>query len=176
MKKIIAIIVAVLGALVLGFVIYAAMQPAEYGLKRKVSIAASADKIYPYIVNLKKRSNWSPWEMRDETMQTTYNEIEEGVGAKSSWTSENSGSGSMLVTKVTPYEMVEVDLDFGEMGKAKAYWELEENDSGTIVTWGFSGKAEGLIGKFFGSMMDGMLGPDYEEGLNNLKELVENNE
>jgi len=55
-----------------------------------------------------------------------------------------------------------------------AYFDLQEDEGGTQITWGFAAQMSG-IGKYFGLMMDGMLGPLYEKGLGKLKEIVESN-
>ena len=42
------------------------------------------------------------------------------------------------------------------------------------MTWGYDSTFKGnLLGRYFGAMMDGMLGPDYEKGLAQLKTLIE---
>ena len=50
--------------------------------------------------------------------------------------------------------------------------DLEETSDGTKVTWGFDSQFGGFF-KYFGLFMDGMLGPTYEEGLTNLKQVAE---
>ena len=45
---------------------------------------------------------------------------------------------------------------------------------GTHVTWSFdSDMGAGPIGRYFGLLMDRMVGPDFEGGLANLKALAE---
>ena len=54
--------------------------------------------------------------------------------------------------------------------------EIEPTVDGSMVTWRDEGTVDNNpINKYFALMMDGMVGPDFEMGLENLKVLVENN-
>jgi carbon monoxide dehydrogenase subunit G len=59
------------------------------------------------------------------------------------------------------------------MGASTAEFILVPDGSATKVTWTLDSKLSGM-GKIFGPLMDGMVGPDYEKGLKNLKKYVEN--
>ena len=61
------------------------------------------------------------------------------------------------------------ELDFGQMGKAAATWELEPSGTGTKVTWGFHSPVDGIVARWFGLMFDRWIGADYEKGLQRLK-------
>jgi effector-binding domain-containing protein len=66
------------------------------------------------------------------------------------------------------------ELDFGEMGAGTAGLELEPDDVGTRVTWTFdTDLGAGPVGRYFGLILDGTLGKDYEKGLARLKTVVE---
>ena len=90
-----------------------------------------------------------------------------------SWTSEKSGEGTQTITASERPSRIETQLDFGEMGQPTADWTFESSGAGTKVTWGLTGEATGALGGYFASMIDGMLGPDYEDGLRRLKGVVE---
>ena len=60
----------------------------------------------------------------------------------------------------------------GQEDPAYAYYQLDDEGGSTKVTWGFDAEFKGF-GKYFGMMVDGMLGPQYEEGLANLKNHIE---
>lgn len=172
MKKIVTILGVLIAIVVIGLLIIGMLLPDDYYLERSTVINAPSEMVFPHVNNLSKNEAWSPWS-QDETLKTTYGEIVEGLGATSSWTSENSGSGSMRISESTPYTSITTDLDFGEMGTAIAKWHFEAVQEGTKATWNISGKAPNLIGKFFVAMIESSLGPQYEKGLANLKALVE---
>ena len=162
-----------IGVILALIIVVGILLPKEYGMHRSIVINASPENVFPYVNNLEKNQKWSPWNEEDPTMKETIGEIKEGLGATSSWESENSGSGSMKISESVPYSLIVTDLDFGEMGTATAKWTFEAVENGTKATWFLNGEATDFGGKFFGFMIDQFLGPPYEKGLKNLKTLVE---
>jgi carbon monoxide dehydrogenase subunit G len=62
------------------------------------------------------------------------------------------------------------------MGPADAAFELAPQGGGTQVTWTFETElGMNPIKRYFGLMLDRLLGADYEAGLTALKALVESN-
>ena len=103
-------------------------------------------------------------------MKLTYAETSSGAGASYSWTSENSGEGTLITKAVEPLKRIENELDFGEMGTATGFWVFQtEGDGKTRVTWGLFGEQKGPVGAYFALLMDRMVGPDFEQGLANSK-------
>jgi hypothetical protein len=49
----------------------------------------------------------------------------------------------------------------------------EVGDGGTRVTWEMIGENDGVIGRYFGLMMESMVGPSFEQGLSRLKHAAE---
>ena len=172
LKKVLIGVVGVIVALILiGFAL-----PREAHVERSTTIKASPEQVWTYVSNFENFNKWSPWAARDPKTKYTYSEEQGVVGAKMSWVSDhpNVGSGSQEVLAVDKPNKVELALDFGQEGKAKASYILKKDGDGTKFTWTFDGDmGGGPIGRWFGLMMDGMLGPDYEEGLAKLKKLAE---
>ena len=95
-----------------------------------------------------------------------------GKGATYSWTSENSGSGSMEILSLTGSTM-ETKIEFVGQGTSNGHWKFETIEDGvTKVTWGFSGEMPFMM-RWMGARMDQWVGPDFETGLANLTELAE---
>ncbi len=147
--------------------------PSEYKVERSTVIEAPAAVIFDYVNDLEKNELWSPWVAEDPTINTTLGEKTEGVGATYSWTSENSGDGTLEIVESVPHRLIRTKLDFGDQGTAEAVWNFEESSEGVKTTWGFSGKVEGIGEGIFALFIDGMVGPYYEQGLSRLKELSE---
>jgi len=168
--KIGAIAVIALSLLVFGI---GAFLSKDFRVVRSIEVDAPPEVVFDQVNSLEKWNAWSPWIARDPTIENTYSGPNEGVGASVSWTSEDSGSGSQTITLSERPSRIETQLDFGQMGRPKADWTFEPTDSGTKVTWGMTGTANGALGGYFASMMDGMLGPEYEDGLERLKVVVE---
>ena len=60
------------------------------------------------------------------------------------------------------------------MGTATGYFRLVETNRGVKVTNGFYGdNGVNLVGRYFGLFMDQMVGPQFEKGLENLKNIAE---
>ena len=150
--------------------------PANVHVERSAVVQADAGKIFPYVNSLRRFHEWSPWAERDPNMKLEFSGPEEGVGAKMAWSSEKGdvGSGSQEIVENTPNERVVTALDFGEMGKAKASFQLQPEETGTKVTWALDSELPANpLARWFGLFLDGMVGPDYENGLKRLKTKVE---
>lgn len=147
--------------------------PNEYRVERSIEIEAAPEVVFDQVSALKNWTAWSPWMAKDPSIENSYSGPEAGVGAKVTWTSEDSGNGSQTITFSDRPKRIETHLDFGDMGKPKADWTFEPSGEGTQVTWGLSGTASGPLGGYFAKMMDGWVGPDYEDGLRRLKKVVE---
>ena len=166
-------IVVVLGV---AFVGGAYLLPREVAVARTTVIDAAPEAVFPHVNSMKATEGWSPWLGKDPNVQLTYNDVAEGVGARMEWASEipEVGSGTQEITASIPNEKVETALDFGQMGTANASFTLVDKDGQTEITWGFvTDTGFNPMARWFGVMMDGWVGGDYETGLSNLKTLVE---
>ena len=88
-----------LGALVLILAAVALGLPAHVTVSRSVVINAPEHAIYPYLDNLRRFPDWSPWSARDPKMKVNFSGPPEGKGAKIEWASEEPsiGAGSMEI-------------------------------------------------------------------------------
>ncbi len=168
--KIAGITLAVIALLVLiGIVVL----PSTTTMERSVLIERSSSEIYPHLVSFRTFNEWSPWYKMEPNAAYSYSGPESGVGAKMAWVGQDVGSGSQEIVEVKENEWVRYELMFeGFDDPAEAKMLLEPQESGTRLTWTFKSEMNGIY-KFFGLMMDKMLGPQYEAGLNDLKVMVE---
>ncbi len=174
--KIVKIIGGVVVALIVLFVGIGFALPQHVKVERDITIDAPPEAVFAKINSFKHFNEWSPWAKRDPNTKYTYSGPETGVGAKMEWSGDPDkvGSGTQEIIESRPNEFVKNSLDFGEQGKGEAYFKLEPVDGKTKVTWGLdSDMGSNPIGRWFGLAMDGMIGADYEEGLGDLKKLVE---
>ena len=108
-------------------------------------------------------------------MKMEYNQIPAGAGASYKWWSTNSkvGSGDMTIT-ASAQDSISTAMNFMEHGVARGKFVFSKKDSMTKVTWIMeSDLGMNPIARIFGLFMDKMLGPDFEKGLSNLKQLAE---
>jgi uncharacterized protein YndB with AHSA1/START domain len=174
MIKKVGLAVVVLVAIIL---VLAAIRPGEFKVERSVSINAPAERIFPLINGLHNWSSWSPYEKLDPAMKRTLSGPAEGVGAAYEWEGNNKvGAGRMEITKSTPPSSVGIALDMLKPMAAHhdVEFNLESQGDATKVSWSMQGKCPyhiKVISLFVN--MDKMVGRDFEEGLANLKNLVE---
>lgn len=169
-------ILYVIGALILLPIIVGLFLPSTAHVERSITIQAAPEQIWPYVNGYTHFNTWSPWADRDPDAVYTISGSESGVGARYEWQSDQPdvGSGAQEIILSEPYTRVETLLDFGDEGTGVAYFDLTPVDGGTEVTWGFDTDfGWNLIGRYFGLLFDGFIGPDYEEGLSNLQATVE---
>lgn len=150
--------------------------PREVAVARHITINATPDVVFPYVNDLRKMNEWSPWAKIDPKTEYEFEGAQVGKGQKVSWTSTNEhvGIGSQEIIESVANERVRTALDFGDHGTANATIVLVPEGAGTKVTWGFTTDT-GLspIGRYMGLMMDTWVGEKYQEGLSSLKTLVE---
>ena len=147
--------------------------PSKAHVERSTTIAVSADTVFAHVNDLKKWTTWSPWNLRDPEMKVRYEGPASGAGQKSIWESKSQGNGSQLITASIAGSSVETLLDFGDEGKATSFWRFSGAGDSTRVTWGMDVELDSPVQRLFGVLMEAMIGPDYEEGLANLKAIAE---
>lgn len=168
----IGIVALVVGAVVVGYLL-----PDRASVTRSIVIERPQATVFAVLNGYRHFASWSPWAQLDPAMKTTIEGPMSGVGARYSWTSEQGaeGSGSQEIVASVPPERIEVKLEFSGMGsKNLARYNLQPEGDGTRVIWTLESEfGASLLGRWFGLMLDGMVGPDYERGLVQLKAHVE---
>jgi hypothetical protein len=176
-KKILLTVVVVLVVVVGGFLGIVAMQPSKYHIERSAAMAAPPEEVFEHINNLRKWNDWSPWAKLDPHAKNTFEGPESGEGAIFRWAGNDQvGEGSLTIVESKPSEHVKLKLDFIKPMQDTATTDFRFQPSGekTVVTWTMDGE-NGFVEKMFCMFMDmeGMVGGSYEEGLANIKKIVE---
>jgi uncharacterized protein YndB with AHSA1/START domain len=166
---------AVIGIVALSLLAVGYFLPSKFSVQRSVVINAPAKKIYDYVVEPRKWTEWSAWTRRDPDMRITYFGPPFGMGAKWSWASKTEGSGSMEFVRVEPDRSIEYALSFPDFGmRSMGTFRLEPDGNATRVTWTNAGDiGDNPLKRYLVLFMDRMVGPDFEAGLANLKALAE---
>ncbi len=175
MFKKIVIALFVLPVLIFGI---AFLLPKESQLSRSIVIDQSPEAVFSKINNFRDSQRWSPWAQMDPDMKVIHEGSVSDGGAKMSWRSSHPevGNGSQEIIKSVYPEHLHIQLSFEGQGDAEAFFDLKPvNEASTEVTWSFkSVHGENLLTRYLGLMLDAWIGPKYEEGLSNLKALLEN--
>lgn len=170
MKKFFIYVAAVIGLLI----IVAYLLPRNLHLERSIKVDAPVSATYGLVNNLKEWERWSPWYLRDKSMETNYSDVNVGEGAWYKWKSESQGSGIMTITKTIPNDTIGTSLEFEGEGLSGAGFKFKPEADGHTVTWTMdSDLGFNPIARYFGLMLDSWVGKDYEIGLGNLKNLAE---
>lgn len=150
--------------------------PKGITVERSITMRGEASDVFPYVNNLQKFQEWSPWAVFAPDLELTYSGPDDGVGAKSTWDSENSevGSGSQEIIESRQDEYVKIALDFGDEGDGTSDFRILSEDNRTRVVWGFQiDVGYNPVARYMGLMMDTWIGDIYQIGLERLKLLVE---
>ena len=165
-----------LGALVL-LIIVIATRPTDYSVERSISVSAPPETVFPWVCDLTKFPEWSPWEKLDPKMSKSFAGTACTVGQSYDWSGNDEvGKGNMKLTQLAANENATLSLEFFEpfQSKANTALTLASENGGTRVTWSMSGK-NNFMAKAVGLFIDmeGMIGASYDEGLAMLKSKVE---
>jgi hypothetical protein len=158
--------------------ILAIVAPKTYDVSRSISISKPISEVFDYIRSLKKQDEWGPWAKKDPNMVKEFTGTDGEVGAISSWKGNKEvGEGEQKITGIEVNEVVETQLRFLKPFKSAsdAYIRvLEEGNGSTKVTWGFSGENKFPVSIMMLFMnMDKNVGKDFEQGLSDLKLILE---
>ncbi|MFT5919790.1 MAG: effector-binding domain-containing protein [Granulosicoccus sp.] len=171
MKK---VIIGLAGIIVI-FLLINAMLPSVVKVERTRVMAAPASSIFYHINSLQNWATWSPWSKLDPSIDKGgFEGPESGVGNKHCWESEHKdvGRGCQTITESVPNEKLLSEMDFFDNGKGDGYFFLTESDGGTEVTWGFESELP-FIMRVMGLMLDGMMGPVFDQGLADLEAVAQ---
>lgn len=147
-----------------------------FHVARSTTIDAPPQAIFPHIDDFHAWEAWSPYEKMDANLAKTYSGAPRGRGAAYAWVGKKAGSGRMEILQSDAPSKIVIQLHFTKPMTAHntAEFTLEPRGSGTEVTWAMHGPntfMSKIMGLFFS--MDKLVGPQFEEGLANLKRLAE---
>ncbi len=174
MAKKIALGILVIIIAFLGFV---STRESQFKYERSGLINAPAEKIFPYISNLKMGGMWSPYEKKDLNMRKTFTGPGDQVGSILEFEGNKEvGSGKLELLKVVPGQLVEMKLTMTKPFHAEniIQYQLSSENGGTRFSWSMSGNG-GFMGKLISLFIDceKMVAADFVQGIANLKSVVE---
>jgi hypothetical protein len=169
------ILVAV--AAVFGIIAFiASTKPDEWTIQRQGAIPGPPAKVFPYVDDLRKFLEWSPWAKLDPNMKLTYGGPTSGQGAYLSWQGNGKvGVGKMTITESRANHFVRCQFDFYKPFSCTNIhkFAIKADGSQTMVTWTMNGNAPFFFKLFLVFVScDTMMGKNLEDGLANLKAVV----
>jgi hypothetical protein len=165
----------VVGTLLLLVVVIGLFLPADWRVERSVVIRAAPETIHPWIDDMAKWKQWSPFDSEDPAMTMQVSNPSAGVGAWREWKSEKMGDGRIDVVRSDPAKGVWMKLTMAGWDSFGIDFVFEPaGDGATKVTWIDAGKAgANPFHRWMVQGLDSMMGPTFERGLASLKGLVE---
>jgi uncharacterized protein YndB with AHSA1/START domain len=166
-----------IGAVIVVVLAVAYILPGKVQVERATVIKAPPSEVFALVNSFENFNDWSPWYERDPNGDYRVEGPPEGVGARMIWSSEKPdvGKGSQEIIESVPESLVRTKLDFGDMGDANAFFQLEaRGEDSTHLVWGFrSDLGLNPVSRYFGLMFERWIGPDYEQGLAKPKSIAE---
>ena len=166
-------------ALIVLIIFLGLIAPKEFEVSRSIEMNKPLHDVFHYLKYTKNQDYWSPWKKKDPNMEQTFEGTDGEVGFISKWNgNKDVGSGEQEIKAIVHNDKIETELRFLKPWKSESdgYLKVEELSTDvTKVIWGFVGKNKFPFSIFMLFMnMDKAVGKDFEEGLDSLKEVLEN--
>ena len=175
--KIIKPIVIIVLVIISSYLVMGIFGPSNYKITKAIKIAAPIEVVYNHTSIYSNWGAWSPWAANDPEAQYTIEKDDQTIGASMDWIGEISGKGKMTSTEVLPNEKFIYELNFIEPFEMTSHGGFNYSQVGdsVLLTW----YDEGDFGFMMRPMMlfmdiEDQMGPMFEQGLLNIKEICEN--
>lgn len=170
MKSLKQLLIVLLIIIAIPFIV-ALFIPREFKAERDIVIGKPIREVFDYVKYVRNQDNFGIWQLSDPNSTVKEEGIDGTVGYAHHWDGKKVGKGSQTITEIIESEKMETQLDFGFGEPTTAYFLTQEiSPTSTEVTWGMTGKSPypfNLMGLFYDPAKD------LEQGLENLKELLE---
>ena len=165
-------------AIVVVFLVIVALQPSDFRVVRSATMRAPAPAAFAQVNDFQNWRAWSPWEKVDPALKRSYEGPKAGTGSVYAWQgNKDVGEGRMTITESRPAELVRIKLEFVKPFAATNATEFTFKPAGadgTAVTWTMTGRNNFLSKAMCLFVnMDRMVGGMFEQGLAQMKSVVE---
>ena len=163
----------VLGLLILVFLAVPMLLPSKFAMSRSIEIDAPLSKVFSSLTDLNEYVKWTPFPEGDPTNTA---EVEgSGAGSSLTWKGEKTGEGKMTLETIEPEKSIAIKMEFYKpmSGEGIVQWLTQQAPNGkTEMTWTFDQNLN-YFSRYFGLVMDRMMGKHFEKGLVNFKSMIE---
>lgn len=170
--KILKISLMIVGVIVALFFLVAAILPSSYTVERSIEINKAPEVVFEQVADFNNYLKWNPWSKIEPTAKNTISGTQKEVGASWRWEgSDRFGKGSLTIEKIEPHKSIQSKLAFiaPYQSVASDHWVFEPTANGAKVTWHNTGELAYPMMRYMGFMFESMLGPQFEQGLRDLK-------
>ena len=139
-----------------------------------IRIDANPATVFALANDFHRFTLWSPWLDTDPNARIVYSGPVRGIGASMTWDGAIIGTGTQLITASEAFEHIEMAINPGESGEARAWFDFEADNGATTATWTFeTDYGYNVVGRYFAMVLAGVVRRDYTKGLESLKDLAE---
>jgi Polyketide cyclase / dehydrase and lipid transport len=147
-------------------------------VERAGAIAAKPSVVFNQIADLHKMVQWIPWGQTDSSLQLAFSDTATGVNSWYSWhsTSKSIPPGEFRITNIIPDKRVDYVMHLKGIPVSTGSFILQPTTDGknTWIKWTLNTQVGWTPWwKFYGLMMDKLVGPGMEQGLTHLKNICE---
>ncbi len=142
--------------------------PGKRRVERSATIDAPPEKVFALVSSTEGFQTFNPYKDDEPTLTIEPSGPSRGIGASFAFKGKDT-EGRQTIVAMEENRSVTMEIDLGAMGKPVQSFTLTPDGKGTRVTWATETTfGANPVGRVFGLMMDGYLGPVYERGLANL--------
>ena len=172
------IIITIIVAVIVLLLIIALFMDKDMTIEKSITIDKPRQQVFDYVKYVKNHDKFSVWAMMDPEMKKEYRGTDGQEGFVFAWDSikkNNVGAGEQEIKKVSAPNEIDWELRFfrpmQDVAKAKMITDSVSNNQ-TKVQWGFYSKMKFPM-VLMKPMIKGMLGKSLDQGLVNLKGVLE---
>ena len=165
---------------IIGASVYVATKDGDFQIEETLVIDAPKEVLFNEVNDYVNWKSWEPWSKNAEDMIINFGNKTSGKGAYYTWKSEDLGDGKIETLSSRPYTSIDQALTFKTLfgeSRSAIYWNFEEVNGATEVTWGMQGKQsfmEKLAFIFQKKSLSEMMRPKFKEGLEDMREVALN--
>ena len=151
----------------------------DYSVERIIVVGKPNDETFGFLKLLRNQDRFSKWANLDPNMKKEYIGTDGTIGFISKWESDHKqvGHGEQEIKGLIDGQRIESELRFIKPFTAVAQGYMTTtavSENETKVAWGFSSRMNYPMNILLVAMnMEKILTKDFDEGLSNMKKLVE---
>ncbi len=164
----------VIGGICLLFFASGVFLPSSGLVERQIAVDAHRATVFALVNDFHQINKWSNQLAADPNVRIDISGPARGVGASMTWTGNIIGNGIQTITESNCPDTVTIAMRQEDIGDIDTSFQLTESDHGTTVIWRYENDfGLNIFGRYYGLLLDGIVGAEYEAGLENLKAMAE---
>lgn len=170
------IVLYIIAGIVVVLLLLAFLLPGKYSVTKSIVVNSDIAKCFEMVADLNNYRDWNPWSKMEPDAKKTINGTPKTVGHQYSWEGKKIGVGGLTIRDVNPNKSVNLELIFLKPFSSKANddWTFDALPNNQVkITWTNFGDLPAGMARLMGPMITKNLNRQFEQGLNNIKELCE---